>query len=86
MRGSAQIHTYGVAILRIVRVTGIGETMQQQLTQSEVEWLRCLPISRKLTPILPEQVRLKLENAQLIEGKPGNAAVTESGASLLRQR
>ena len=58
--------------------------MRQQLTQSEMEWLRCLTISRKLTPVLPEHVRLKLENARLLEGDPGNIVITASGAALLR--
>jgi hypothetical protein len=56
---------------------------QQQLTQSEVEWLRCLTISRKLIPILPEDVRLKLEGARLLEAIAGKAVITESGTALL---
>ncbi len=60
--------------------------MQQQLTQSEVEWLRCLTISLKLTPVLPETVRLKLEDARLLEARSGKTVITESGAALLRQR
>jgi hypothetical protein len=60
--------------------------MLQQLTQSEVEWLRCLTISRKLTPILPENVLRKLASARLVEAKSGKAVITESGAALLRQR
>lgn len=60
--------------------------MQQQLTQSDVEWLRCLSISRKLTPILPETVRLKLESARFLDGRSGKPVITESGAVLLRQR
>jgi hypothetical protein len=60
--------------------------MQQQLTQPEVEWLRCLTVSRKLTPILPEPVRRKLEAARLLEARGGRIVITESGAALLRQR
>jgi hypothetical protein len=60
--------------------------MQQQLTQSEVEWLRCLTISRKLIPILPENILLKLESARLLEDKSGKTVITESGCALLRQR
>ena len=60
--------------------------MQQELTQSEVEWLRCLTISLKLIPVLPEHVRLKLEGARLLEAASGTAVITESGAALLRQR
>ena len=60
--------------------------MQQQLTQFEVEWLRCLTSSRKLIPVLPENVRLKLEGARLLEVKSGRTVITESGTALLRQR
>jgi hypothetical protein len=60
--------------------------MSQELTQSELEWLRCLTISLKLVPVLPEQVRLKLEGARLLEAASGKAMITESGAALLRQR
>jgi hypothetical protein len=57
----------------------------EQLTQSEVEWLRCLTISRKLTPVLPDGVRSKFEHARLVEAKSGNTVITESGSALLRQ-
>jgi len=60
--------------------------MQQQLTQFELEWLRCFATSRKLIPVLPEYVRLKLEGARLLETKSGKAVITESGSALLRQR
>ena len=60
--------------------------MPQQLTQCEVEWFRCLTISRKLTLILPENIRRKLESARLVEVKAGKTVITESGAALLRQR
>lgn len=60
--------------------------MPQQLTQSEVEWLRCLTISRKLTPILPENVRRKLENARLVEENSGKTVIAEAGIDFLRQR
>ena len=59
--------------------------MQAELTQSDVEWLRCLTISRRLTAILPEHVRLKLESARLLEGNSDNTVITESGAALLHQ-
>jgi hypothetical protein len=60
--------------------------MPQQLTQSEVEWLRCPTTSRRLVPVLPENVRLKLEGAQLLEAKSGRTVITESGTALLRER
>jgi hypothetical protein len=60
--------------------------MQQELTQSELEWLRCLTVSLKLIPVLPEEVRVKLEGAQLLEAKSGKTVITESGAALLRHR
>ena len=60
--------------------------MQQQLMQFELEWLRCLTTSRKLVPLLPENVRLKLEGARLLEAKSGKNVITESGTALLRQR
>ena len=60
--------------------------MPQQLTQSEVEWLRCLTISRKLTPILPENIRRKLEDARLVEEYSGKTVLAEAGIVLLRQR
>ena len=60
--------------------------MEQPLAQSEVEWLRCLTISQKLTPVLPENVRLKLESERLLEARSGKMVVTERGAVLLRQR
>jgi hypothetical protein len=60
--------------------------MQQELTQSEVEWLRCLTVSLRLTPVLPENVRLKLEGAQFLEANSGKTVITESGTALLRQR
>jgi hypothetical protein len=58
----------------------------EQLTQSELEWLRCLTISRKLTPVLPDDVRRKFEHALLAEAKSGNTVITESGSALLYQR
>lgn len=58
----------------------------QELGQAEVEWLRCLTISRRLTPILPEPVRRKLELARLVEAKAGKAVLTERGVELLRHR
>jgi hypothetical protein len=60
--------------------------MQQELTQSELEWLRCLTISLRMTPVLPENVRLKLENSLLLESRGGKTSITESGAALLRGR
>ena len=60
--------------------------MQQELTQGEVEWLRCLTVSRRLTPILPEPVHRKLADARLLEARAGKTVVTASGAALLRQR
>lgn len=58
----------------------------EQLTQSEVEWLRCLTISRKLTPVLPDDIRRKFERARLVEAKSGNTVITESGSAVLRHR
>ena len=58
----------------------------EQLTQSELEWLRCLTVSRQLTPVLPEHIRVKLEGARLLEAKSGKAVITESGVILLRDR
>ena len=55
----------------------------EQLSQSEVEWLRCLTISRKLTPVLPDDVRSKFEHARLVEANSGNAVITERGSALL---
>ena len=60
--------------------------MQQQLTQFDLAWLRCLTTSRKLIPVLRENVRLKLEGARLLEAKSGKTVITESGTALLRQR
>jgi hypothetical protein len=31
----------------------------EQLTQSEMEWLRCLTISRKLIPVLPDRPQVR---------------------------
>jgi hypothetical protein len=64
----------------------MAKAMRQHLTQSDVEWLRCLTIGRKLTPILPENVRPKLANARLLDARSGKTVITESGAALLRQR
>lgn len=58
----------------------------EQLTQSELEWLRCLTVSRQLTPVLPDHIRVKLERARLLDAKSGKAVITESGAILLRDR
>ena len=58
----------------------------EQLTQSEMEWLRCLTISRKLIPVLPDRIRRKFEHAQLVEAKAGKQVITEKGSALLRQR
>ena len=60
--------------------------MTQGLRQSEVEWLRCLVVSKKLTPVLPATVRRKLELAKLVEAKAGKIVLTVSGAAVLRQR
>jgi len=60
--------------------------MRQQLMQFELEWLRCLTTGRKLIPVLPEDVRLKLEGARLLEAKSGKTMITESGTALLRRR
>ena len=58
----------------------------EQLTQSEVEWLRCLTISRKFDPVLPDGVRRKFERARLVEANSGKSVITERGSALLRQR
>ena len=60
--------------------------MQESLAQSDVEWLRCLTVSRRLTPILPEIVQRRLKEASLIEEKAGKPVVTMRGAAVLRQR
>ena len=58
----------------------------EQLTQSEMEWLRCLTISRKLVPVLPDGVRRKFEHARLVEAVAGKSVITARGSALLRQR
>jgi len=58
----------------------------EPLTQSEMEWLRCLTISRKLIPVLPDSVRRKFEHARLVEAKAGKPVITARGSALLRQR
>jgi hypothetical protein len=58
----------------------------EPLTQSEMEWLRCLTISRKLVPVLPDTIRRKFEHARLVEAKAGRHVITERGSALLRQR
>ncbi len=58
----------------------------EQLTQTEMEWLRCLTISRKLVPVLPDGVRRKFEHARLVEAKAGKPVITARGSALLRQR
>ena len=60
--------------------------MQQQLTQSEVEWLRCLAISRKLEPRLPEHIRRKLMSEHLVAEHRGRPELTKTGAALLQER
>jgi hypothetical protein len=72
-----------VDVTHITRYTETG--YHQQLTQAEVEWLRCLTISRKLTPVLPDEVHRKLADARLLEAKAGKTVITERGAALLRQ-
>ena len=62
------------------------QSVEQQLTQSEVEWLRCLTVSGKMIPILPENVRLKLEDSRLLESRAGETLITENGVALLRSR
>jgi hypothetical protein len=57
----------------------------EQLTQSEVEWLRCLTISRKFAPVLPDDVRRKFEHARLVEAKAGKPMITARGSALLHQ-
>ena len=56
------------------------------LAQSDVEWLRCLTLSRRLTPILPESVRRRLSAASLIEERVGRQVVTSRGGEILRLR
>ena len=60
--------------------------LHSALAQSDVEWLRCLTISRRLTPILPESVRRRLSDALLIEERVGQQIVTSRGGEVLRLR
>jgi hypothetical protein len=60
--------------------------MNQQLTKSDVEWLRCLTISKRLTPVLPDDVLKKFEAEQLVAGDGDTKIVTISGYEILSRR
>ena len=60
--------------------------MESNVTQAEIEWLRCLTVSKKFMPILPEDVQRKLVSARLVEAKAGRSVVTPSGSALLQRR
>jgi hypothetical protein len=61
-------------------------TMKQPLTQSDVEWLRCLTIGKNLVPVLPDDVVEKLEEMGLLATLEGRKVVTPDGREVLHRR
>jgi hypothetical protein len=62
------------------------DKMNQSLTQSDVEWLRCLTIAKHLVPVLPDDVVGRLEHLGLLATREGRQVVTETGRETLHQR